>query len=379
MQRVPWRGLFVYLAAMSVAAPTAWAGVEICGYINCRAGEIKAGLLTGPWRQECSRSEETIRKQCLESAGASFGVCQAVCPDNAWPQESNRDKPPVNDALNEIMAMLSALPPDATPEQRRAAKLRALSILEKAGQLDKGNGAAFVARFFGTKEQLRESQTALERAAARLRDWTASGASPFSAMNQQTRRDEAARTSADLLQSLQQAEDATGLGKSVYHTVAKVIDDLTGMGADVRKYLQGGQRVDPRVEYLNRVAQGVRAVESARQLKAEDEKSARNFAEDWLRMLPSTAAPGYTGPASALAGDIVVWTRQMFETSTRGLEIVRDAMETGNVDTARVKAMEDRMNTLRTGPWSKDTFGRVVKEYVEDIPVVGKIADLLSD
>ena len=54
--------------------------LEMCNAIDCRASEISAGLLTGPWKQACRKSEEAAIAYCHQSGGQIKHVCQAVCP-----------------------------------------------------------------------------------------------------------------------------------------------------------------------------------------------------------------------------------------------------------------------------------------------------------
>lgn len=96
-------------------------------------------------------------------------------------------------------------------------------------------------------------------------------------------------------------------------------------------------------------------------------------------MLPEGMAKGYSGPASALAQENIIWTRKMFEASTDALNVVRDAIRDGRLDLERLHPVEERMKALQKGPWTGDTVRHVVKAYVNDVPVVGPMFDLLAD
>lgn len=366
--------LFVVISASSIANAD---NLRLCNAIDCRAGDIKAGLLTGTWKQECRKSEARAITYCQQSGGRIKYVCQAVCPKGAWPTSSNRDRPPTDENIQRAEAIMRALPADATPEMRDRAERQALRILGRYASYQRGVGVLH--SVYERRRQMRRRHREMVRWARTLQNWAApSGQRSFSAASPQRRSQMASAMAALIVNSMARSEHETGLETGAIPIVAKLVDDLAGMGADVAKFMKKF-RMERGLQYINRGAQMLRAADSAARLKAGDEKSARKFASDFMRLLPNNAAPGYTGPASALVQDNVVWTRRMTEASTDGVRIVTDAMKSGKVNTSNLDALHQRLAKLKKGPWTKDSFKRVIKETVEDVPVVGYIADMFSE
>jgi hypothetical protein len=370
--------LVVALGFLAFVPPAARAGnLELCNAIDCRASEISAGLLTGPWKQACRKSEASAISYCQQSGGQIKYVCQTVCPAGAWPTNSNRNKPPIDENLRKAEAIMRALPANASAEMRDKAELKALRILGRYAAYQRGMGVLH--NVFKRRRQMQKQHRQLIRLAKTLNKWGAPrGGASFNAANPQKRSQMATAMAALIVQSMAQSEYDTGMGRSAFPTVIKLIDDLAGLGADAAKFMQK-YRFERGLKYINRGAQVLRAADSASKLKAGDEASARKFASDFMRLLPNNAAPGYSGPASALVQDNVVWTRSMTEASTDGLKIVTNAMKTGKVNSSNVDSLNQRLAKLKKGPWTKESFNRVIKETVEDVPGVGYVVDMFSN
>ena len=75
-------------------------------------------------------------------------------------------------------------------------------------------------------------------------------------------------------------------------------------------------------------------------------------------------------PATHLAIDNVVWTREMFQASTEGMNIVADAIRTGHFDHERYAAVVATIQSLAKGPWDAGTAKRYLKELCKEITLL---------
>lgn len=372
--------LALVLCAILAFCPTAEVRAEapICALVECRGDFIDAGLLTGSWVEACHKSHIEARRSCIENSGdpAKISRCLHVCDADSWPTNENFDKSPHRIALERARKRAESVDVTKANSVRAAMRRKLLDILQKAGRYEQKSGAALLANAFAVDRAYRGSIEALDVSNKLLRK----AGGEFDAYSPEKRKQWAETMYSLLMSAMTFSDDAAGLQNARVREAAIVVDDLSGLGIDIASFKNAsvnGERGVATLRFFERIARGARAVSSASDLKAKDEQSARKFAQDWLRLLPAKAAPGYSGPASALVEDIVVWDAKMFDASTDGLATVRDAMKTGKLDQARVTQFENYLNDLKKGPFTRDTLKRTVQEYVEDLPVLGKIADFM--
>jgi hypothetical protein len=71
--------------------------------------------------------------------------------------------------------------------------------------------------------------------------------------------------------------------------------------------------------------------------------------------------------------------RQMYDASADGLNLVADAIETGQIDQSRLTEITDRLNNLSRGPWGGDTAREFVRSWCGMLPALGGLCEELFD
>lgn len=61
-----------------VAASPAGGDITCAGFIDCDCGNIEAGLLTGPWRDDCNACQQRLVEQCEEIYSPSVSIWEAA-------------------------------------------------------------------------------------------------------------------------------------------------------------------------------------------------------------------------------------------------------------------------------------------------------------
>ena len=97
------RYLPALLALVLFPAQPLHANPAYCKVIQCISEGIDAGLLTGPWKEACEKSEVAARNKCIETGGTEIWACNHVCSAGSWPTDDNRDNPPTAEALKEAL------------------------------------------------------------------------------------------------------------------------------------------------------------------------------------------------------------------------------------------------------------------------------------
>ena len=93
----------------------------------------------------------------------------------------------------------------------------------------------------------------------------------------------------------------------------------------------------------------------------EDEEHLRKRASALTALIPPDLLPA--APLVPFVRSNVVWTRQMMDSSTAGVDVVTEAIRTGSVDQKALAQVEARLERLRGGPWGT----REAREFLEAI------------
>ncbi|MBW7860853.1 MAG: hypothetical protein H3C33_07100 [Rhodocyclaceae bacterium] len=138
---------------------------------------------------------------------------------------------------------------------------------------------------------------------------------------------------------------------------------------------------DVRPDALDRVADLLKAVKAAlgaRDLASDPEADRARIVRDFIDMVPASAAPILTGPAVAAFADLQDWNGRMWDGATHGMDLVSEAMETGELDNDAYAALSAEIEDLaRKGPWDSDTAAEALKKFAESLPFVGGLLKAL--
>lgn len=126
---------------------------------------------------------------------------------------------------------------------------------------------------------------------------------------------------------------------------------------------------------LGRLAKLAKVARQSSDLAAMDEKATKEFLDNWIGMLPPGAGPAISGPAFVVFRDSLAWNNEMFGESTKALNLVADAIETGQFDHEAYNKIRDRLNDLSKGPWGSDTAKDFFKKLCKSIPIAGAWCD----
>lgn len=164
----------------------------------------------------------------------------------------------------------------------------------------------------------------------------------------------------DAIQKLDAATAKAGL-PSVAEAIAKASGDAK-LGAAV-------------TGALGKIAAAAKVAREATNLNDMDEKAKKEFVDNLVSILPPGGGPAISGPAFGVFRDQVVWTSEMYGESSKALDLVADAIETGQFDTGAYNKIRDRLQELAKGPWGGDTAKDFFKKLCKSIPIAGAWCD----
>lgn len=247
------------------------------------------------------------------------------------------------EALREIEAIAAAYPdaPDArltaalmsekaTMEAGPGVMLDALGELAASGQItDVDTYAAIAGPLLDSVAKMQENGTLLPEMAIQLDD---------------------------AVQKLNSAAAKAGLP-----SVADAISQVTGddkLGSAI-------------TDSLGRLANLAKVARESSDLAAMDEKATKEYIDNLVSILPPGAGPAISGPAFVAFRDSLAWNNEMYGESTKALNLVADAIETGQFDHAAYNKIRDRLKELSKGPWGGDTAKDFFKKLCKSIPIAG--------
>ncbi|SLN14951.1 hypothetical protein ROA7450_00312 [Roseovarius albus] len=123
------------------------------------------------------------------------------------------------------------------------------------------------------------------------------------------------------------------------------------------------------------IAKAAELARDAPDLAQMNEAETKKFLENMVALLPKGGGPAISGPAFGVFTEQVGWANEMFGESTKALDLVGDAIETGQFDHAAYAKIEERLNDLSKGPWGSDTAKNFFKSLCKHIPIAGAWCD----
>lgn len=247
-------------------------------------------------------------------------------------------------ALREIEAIASAnsdapdarllatmLGQQAMIESGPAALIDALGVLASAGEIrDVETYASIIEPLMITVAEMQENHTLLGATAIALDD---------------------------AVSNLNAAADKIGL-PSIADTISEA-SGIEGLGSTV-------------TDTLGKLAKFAELARSNPDVATMDEAAAKEFVDTVTSIMTMGGGITISAPVTIVVRDTLVWNQQMFGESAKALDLVADAMETGQLDQEAYGKISDRLNDLSRGPWGSETAKDVLKSICESMPFVGK-------
>ncbi len=110
-------------------------------------------------------------------------------------------------------------------------------------------------------------------------------------------------------------------------------------------------------------------------LAALDRKATKEWIDDVVSIGPPIPAFAVNQAGYMMYRDLVAWDNEMFGESTKALNLVADAIETGHFDQDAYNKIHDRLEELKKGPWDSDTAKDILKSLCKSIPIAGAWCD----
>ena len=148
-------------------------------------------------------------------------------------------------------------------------------------------------------------------------------------------------------------------------SVAEVISKASG---DV---ISGAAATD----LLSKLANFAKAARASPDLANMTAKETKEYLDSVVGSIPAGAGVAISGPAFIAFRDSLAWNNEMFGQSAQALDLVANAIETGQFDHEAYNKIHDRLNELSKGPWGSDTAKDMLKSLCKSIPVAGAWCD----
>jgi len=162
----------------------------------------------------------------------------------------------------------------------------------------------------------------------------------------------------------------------VDNAIKKLDDAATKAGlpklADIVDPPIGGtQPRSKTAELIEQIAALAKKARDAANPQNMNEAEKRRAIDRLFGLLPRGAGPALTGPGYTVFRDTVVWNSEMFDESSKAMNLVADAMTTGKFDQQTFGKIESRMKDLAKGPWTEKTAVDFFERLCKGIPVAG--------
>lgn len=126
---------------------------------------------------------------------------------------------------------------------------------------------------------------------------------------------------------------------------------------------------------IGRIAKAAEVARAAPDLAKMNQAETKKFLDTLVGLLPAGAGPAVSGPALGVFTEQLGWSNEMFGESTKAMNLVADAIETGEFDQEAYAKIQNRLKGLSKGPWGSDTFKNFYKGLCKLIPVAGAWCD----
>lgn len=122
---------------------------------------------------------------------------------------------------------------------------------------------------------------------------------------------------------------------------------------------------------LGKIASLAKAARESANLRKMDRKAKKAYLDNLVSILPPAGGPAINGPAFVVFRDTLVWNSEMFDESTKAMDLVTEAIETGQFDSNAYAKIEQRLKDLSKGPWGSDTASDFFENLCKKIPIAG--------
>jgi len=143
--------------------------------------------------------------------------------------------------------------------------------------------------------------------------------------------------------------------------IADAIDAATGLpklGSDA-------------TNVLSRLAAVAKLAQEERDLATMDAEATKAFIDNIVSIGPPIPALGVNQIGYEMFRDTLAWNNEMYGQSAKALNLVADAIETGQLDSAAYQEVTDNLNRLSSGPWDSSIAKGVLQSMCEAIPILG--------
>ncbi len=89
----------------------------------------------------------------------------------------------------------------------------------------------------------------------------------------------------------------------------------------------------------------------------------------FVDLIPASVSPAFSGPAGVAFGDLMTWNAGMWNQTTQGIDLINDAMRTGQLDQDRLGQITQQLKLLAgQGPWGSDTARKMIANLLDSFP-----------
>jgi hypothetical protein len=124
-------------------------------------------------------------------------------------------------------------------------------------------------------------------------------------------------------------------------------------------------------DVLGKLAAAAKVARDAPDLAEMDAAATEEFLKNMVSIAPPIPAFGVNQIGYEMFIDTLAWNNEMYGESTKALNLVADAIETGRFDHAAYQQISDNLNRLSKGPWDSSIAKGVLQSMCEAIPVLG--------
>lgn len=121
--------------------------------------------------------------------------------------------------------------------------------------------------------------------------------------------------------------------------------------------------------FLSRISSVAKLARDAPNLAEFDEKMTKEFIANSLKIMSRASAVAVNPVGVSMFSSQVVWSSQMYGEATKAMNLIADAMETGEVNPKEFNKVVQTIEVLASGPWNSDTAKDILKSLCKTIPV----------
>ena len=151
-------------------------------------------------------------------------------------------------------------------------------------------------------------------------------------------------------------------------------DNLMPIG----KALIGGAQSPELKSLIDTATKVYKAGKSADEYLNGNDPDVAKIISDFLDLIPSGLSPALSGPTSVAFGDLMNWNAGMWDQTTKGVDLINDAIRTGTLDQEKLGQVTQQLKLLAgQGPWGKDTAKKMLDSWLGNFPKLKKLIGAL--